>query len=527
MSPKKRSTGQKGSYGDTELPVAREYPERLSRNRMLFVGVALVTLVLALVAVDQYFGRGALSSNGPLSSNHAGLEEDCGNCHDPEARQASDERCVVCHEKYGDELGVYNFAAHYLYRSDDFRRLVPGQHEVPCFTCHIEHEGRDVEITRVTDARCQKCHFGSFAKQHPQFDFVAERIPDSSALAFTHIHHVGEVMKRQNFEDIEKSCLVCHNANPDGRGFAPIDFDRHCDACHLTAAISTPGLPIRTPESGAFGVATLEQILESRGPGARWAYFTDPNEYRRRGSLLVKRPVHHRDPWLLENLRTLRQSLYPEAGLADLLGVSAAAEPHEVRGLYLEAVATLEDQALGLRGRPEPEIQAELARIDELLTRLKRDVEKPFAPIDESSFLLALGERNPELSQEQVTAIETLVEDLTTPCRQCHLVENATIVRVRAGQTALRRAEFDHRAHILQTRCLDCHTEIPISENVGAETQPDASVDNASIQNIPAIETCRECHTPRLASDRCVTCHLFHPNKSRRSELLLYLDEAP
>ena len=90
------------------------------------------------------------------------LEDDCGNCHDPEARQASDERCAVCHEKYGDELGVYNFAAHYLYRSDDFRRVVPGEHEVPCFTCHVEHEGRDVEITRVADARCQQCHFDSF-----------------------------------------------------------------------------------------------------------------------------------------------------------------------------------------------------------------------------------------------------------------------------------------------------------------------------------------------------------------------------
>jgi hypothetical protein len=527
MSPKPKWTGQKGSYGETELPVAKAYPARRSGNGMLVLGAVLIALVLAWVAFDQIVGRGALWSNGPLSSNHAVLEDDCSNCHDPEAREASDERCAVCHEKYGDELGVYNFAAHYIYRSDDFRRLVPGEHEVPCFTCHVEHEGREVEITRVADHRCDSCHFDSFVDEHPQFDFVEEKILDSSALSFAHIHHVGEVMKRQQLEDVEKSCLACHNASPDGRGFEPIDFDRHCDACHLAATVSTPGLPVKTPDSEEPGVATLEQIIESRGPGARWAYFTDPNEYRRRGSFLVKGPVHHRDPWLLENLRALRQALYPEAGLADLLRSSADAEPHQVRSLYVEAVATLEEQALGLRGRPEPEIQAELGKITELLTNLKREVDKPFAPLDESRFLLALEERNPELSPEEVSALETLVEELTTPCRQCHQVENATIARVRAGQTALRRAEFDHRAHILQARCLDCHTEIPVLENLGAETKPDESLDNASIQNIPAIEKCRECHAPQLASDRCVTCHLMHPNKSRRSDLLLYLDQAP
>ena len=38
-------------------------------------------------------------------------------------------------------------------------------------------------------------------------------------------------------------------------------------------------------------------------------------------------------------------------------------------------------------------------------------------------------------------------------------------------------------------------------------------------------QRCQECHQPDLASNRCTNCHLFHPNKSRRSHLLLYLDE--
>ncbi|MFQ5524779.1 MAG: cytochrome c3 family protein [Thermoanaerobaculia bacterium] len=526
MSPKDKWTGQKGSFGESELPVANAYPPRPARNKMLLLGAALIGLVLGVIAVDEFMGRGSLSSNGPLSSNHAAFESECASCHDPEARQASDELCSSCHEKFGDELGVYNFAAHYIFRSDDFRRLVPGEHEVPCFTCHLEHEGRDASITRVADQRCERCHFDSFTSEHPEFDFVAEQIADNESLSFAHVHHVREVMKRQKLTDVERSCLYCHNAKPDGRSFELIDFDRHCDSCHLTSTVSTPGLPIRTG-AGAPGVATLEQIIADQGAGIRWAYFTDPNEYRRRGSLVVKGPVHHRDPWILENLRMLRQMLYPSAGLADLLETSPNTEPHELRALYREAIGALEEQAIGLRGRPEQEIQAELAAIEDLLGKLAREVEEPFAALDETVFELALGDKSTDLSEDEVVSIELLVEELTTPCRQCHRVEDATIGRVQKDQRALRRAEFDHRAHILQARCLDCHDRIPIEDELEAEDPPDTSLDNASIQNLPAIDSCRRCHAARLASDRCVTCHLFHPNKSRRSELLLYLDEAP
>ena len=80
-------------------------------------------------------------------------------------------------------------------------------------------------------------------------------------------------------------------------------------------------------------------------------------------------------------------------------------------------------------------------------------------------------------------------------------------------------------------RCLECHTAIPIQELVaqGAseDGQPplpvDPEVDNASIQNLPRIERCRTCHEPGRVSNRCTTCHLFHPDKDR-SNLLLYVE---
>jgi hypothetical protein len=49
-------------------------------------------------------------------------------------------------------------------------------------------------------------------------------------------------------------------------------------------------------------------------------------------------------------------------------------------------------------------------------------------------------------------------------------------------------------------------------------------IDRSSIQNVPKIESCTECHNSSESSNRCVTCHYFHPNKTNRSSLLLYID---
>jgi hypothetical protein len=522
MARKKRSVGQKGSFTELELPVSREYLKPAPRGRMLVWGGLVALALVGFLLFDLWAGKGEFVSNGPLSSNHAGLEDDCGSCHFGPDRTVSDEKCATCHEKFGDELGVYTHDAHYVYRSDDFRRLVPSPEERPCFACHTEHEGRNAEITRISDSHCTNCHeFGSFGKAHPEFDFAAESIPDSGALRFTHVHHVREVRKREELEDVEVACLYCHNAQPDGKGFEPISFDRHCDACHLTSTIATPALAVA--EDDLPGVETLDAIVERGGPGSRWALFSNPGDFRQLGSSVVKTTVYHRDPWILENLRLLRSLLYPDAGLADLLIASPDAAPGDVRRLYEEALATLEAQAIELRGLDQPELQADLRKIEEVLEALRLELEDPYAVLDDTRFQLAFERRNESLSEAERAEIETLVADLTQPCRQCHLVENATITRVQASQRTLIRAEFDHRAHIVQRRCLDCHTVIPIADFVDSTEKVGPELDRAEIRNLPTIGTCQECHRESQSSQRCITCHYFHPNKSRRSELLLYL----
>ncbi len=522
MARKKRA--RKGSYSDVPLQVAKRYLYPTSRRGMMVWGLAAAAALAIFAAVDFRWRGARFLSNGPLSSSHATLEQDCAACHTPFG-EVSSESCSTCHEKYGDELGVYSFASHYLYRTNDFQRLGVREHETACAACHAEHLGREAEITHLEDGHCLPCHaFGSFNREHPQFDFAADGARDDDALAFTHVHHTREVMERQGLVDVERACLYCHNPRPDGKRFEPLDFDRHCDACHLTAGTATARLPVAG--AGSPGVVTLDTLVAEQPPGTRWALFANPNEYRQAGPRVSKSPVHHYDDWILYNLRRLRRALYADAGLADLLRASPDASPGELEDQYREAVATLESYAGGLRSRPEPEIQAELARIEELLRGALRALEDPYTPLDETELMLALSQPRQDLDEEQKAELEQLVDQLTQPCQQCHRIERATIARVQKDQAVLDRAEFNHRAHILQVRCLDCHTQIPIADGIlGEVTSGESELDRAAIQNLPRIERCQECHRPEVSSNRCVTCHEFHPDKSRRSDLLLYLTD--
>jgi len=517
--PKHRAKGQ---LGDANLPISKKYALPVSRNPLLWLGLAAALVALAYAAYNFEFGHGAFLASGPLSSAHANLQSDCASCH-VAFETVTDANCQVCHEKLGDELGVYSYASHYLYRSGDFQRVKPHEGEMPCASCHPEHRGRDGRLTVVADSQCLGCHpFGSFNDAHPQFAALSQ--PDAGSLKFPHVHHVREVMKREELQDMETACLYCHNPREDGKTFQPMDFDRHCDACHLTTSTGTPRLAIAKPDQP--GALTLADIQRRNEPGSLWAFYTNPNEFRELGGRFVsKSPVHHRDPWVMENLRQFRKMVYPDAGLADLLAASPEAPPHEARTLYREAIETLRGYALELRSRPEPEIQQELARIEDVLDKAERRLaDDPYLPLDVTEFPLSLLAVNPDLDPERAAEIRSLANDLTEPCRVCHELENLTIARVQADQRTLRRAEFNHRAHILQRRCLDCHHEIPIRELTAGQERVSADLDRAEIQNLPGIEDCRQCHNETLASNQCVSCHQFHPDKSKRSHLLLYLD---
>jgi predicted CXXCH cytochrome family protein len=527
-----KGQGQKGSFSDLHLPVTKRYLIPPSRSRMVVIGGVGILSILIFVLFNFFMGDASIAQRGPLSSGHANLSKDCGACHSSFGK-VTNEKCSVCHEKYGDHLGVYTFKTHYLYHSNDPKRLTAGagrthhpfdmNDEAPCASCHIEHEGRQAKMTSISDRFCLTCHdYKSFNQKHPQFASVSVK-QEKSGVRFTHIRHVQEVVKLKKIADVEKACLHCHNAKPDGKNFEPIRFDRHCDACHLTTTTATPNLPIRTADQ--IGVETIESLQQRNAPGTLWAFYTNPNEFRVSGSSVRKSPVYHEDPWIMENLRGIRKTLYADAGLTNLLATSAEGGDKNKLLLYDEAVQTLKEQAMALRSSPSREVQSQLQEIDTLLYQVQKRTKDPATLLDQEKFITPFRLRTNALTPEQIEAGNAIVNNLSKPCKDCHLIQNATIVRVQKDQQVLTRAHFDHRAHILQRRCLDCHNEIPVEANLNANKDVLEKVaDRAEIQNIPKIELCQECHNPKATSNRCVTCHYFHPNKAHRSDLLLYMD---
>jgi hypothetical protein len=509
------------AFAPSHLPMARRHPERSGRGRLYLIGTVALVLITIPFLADTLFGSSASVSDGPLSASHVLFGAECGTCHTP-GNGTPDVKCSACHEKAGDPLGSYSFARHYLYRSADFDRSAPSTSESACSACHVEHQGREASLSDVADATCASCHAVASLAGHSDFEFITESRADPANLRFQHILHVREVMEDEDLDDIETTCLRCHEAEPEGRFFRPISFERQCDDCHLGSSTATTFLPVETGSEP--GVLTLDEIRQDPEGIAAGADYWDPNELRARAGTIQKRPVYHADPWILFNLRRLRATLYPGAELADLLMASSDVTPGESRVLHEEAVATLRTRIRALGGDPSRVVQEELEQLEELLDLVEQRLADPYAPVDRTRFDVRVADRAPGLDDGTLdeAAFVAVVDSLTAVCQSCHIVDRATITRVQTDQRTLVRSEFDHRAHILLARCLDCHSRIPVREWTERDEDPPADVDDASIQNIPDIGVCRDCHKKAGPSASCTSCHLFHPDRSHWANLSRY-----
>ena len=527
-------TKKKGFFSSILLTVSGQYVMPRSRGKLIRIGLIACAGILGWTLVDALFLGNHVFSPGGLSSQHAMIGSDCARCH-ASTTGVSDNACSSCHEKVGDPMGVYSFQSHYVYRSEDQGRIAEARREHQsaqsgCASCHPDHRGRNAVLTEVPDARCTNCHrYGSFTSDHPEFSFIRKKIPDDSSLFFTHVRHTDFVVRKLSKERgttyIEESCLYCHRPAPDGSSFMPLDFDVQCSECHLTTDKKTQSVAVKIPGIPYFpGVETVDMIRQRGGPGTRWAYYSNPNEFVLRGDRISKSPVYHKDPWILENLKSIRTMLYGDNSIADLLQAFGETNVPQTKQRYLEAVERLEQFALELRSRPEPEVQNDLVLINNALRAIRAKINLGLGALDRSALDLGSLSANPNITPAQKRALENLAMDLTSVCRECHAVSRAAIQRVATDQRTLRRAEFGHRAHILDRRCLECHVAIPVTKEMAAVKKVTALMDRAAIQNIPGRENCLECHTSTGASDNCVSCHQFHPNKHNRANLKLFVN---
>ncbi|HZV35439.1 MAG TPA: hypothetical protein VFB72_12775, partial [Verrucomicrobiae bacterium] len=156
-----------------------------------------------------------------------------------------------------------------------------------CSSCHQEHQGSGL-MKAPTDANCADCHANpdvmrasaekgrklspaifnfraangrqifqakrpangytqvihSFATDHPEFQVLAEKLPDPDTLKFNHqLHLTSPTVMPLNGRNLD--CVDCHRLDAAGFYRQKISFDQNCRQCHsLQFDAHNPGLAV-------------------------------------------------------------------------------------------------------------------------------------------------------------------------------------------------------------------------------------------------------------------------------------------
>ncbi len=138
---------------------------------------------------------------GPVVADHADLEEDCENCHDPLSDRPQGELCIACHTEIGVDV---NYDA-------GFHGRLPTSQRMQCSSCHTDHEGRDQVIAKFDEA--------TFDHALTDFFLFGAHLD----VACVDCHVPGELHRSAN-----TTCIGCHRADDPHKGQLGDD----CKSCH-------------------------------------------------------------------------------------------------------------------------------------------------------------------------------------------------------------------------------------------------------------------------------------------------------
>ena len=265
----------------------------------------------ATVAAAGQFHPDSMWSSGKLSQVHAGLENNCAACHVKPFEAVRDESCKACHTTIHDHADPFRLARAEpdLDRWGRVRLAFMETFNIPpgrCVECHTEHEG---PVTMPTTAQrfCSDCHAqlsdklpdtkladaGDFGTSHPEFQpavmtrwngdrpvlqrvSLAANPKEASNLKFPHDLHLSKTggvaqMARRLAADHgfgqSLACKDCHDSDPSGARFQPVNMEEDCGMCH-SLAFDVSGGTLRTLRHGepAQVVADLRDMFRARAP---------------------------------------------------------------------------------------------------------------------------------------------------------------------------------------------------------------------------------------------------------------------
>ena len=226
---------------------AVDFLARYRLRRPLLTKASLVLLLTALavgaVLAIPRLGWLRLFQPGPLQPKHlrqAGIgPQGCFTCHTPwRGPTATSCAAAGCHPASAHQAG----------------RVV----DPPCGSCHAEHGTVRWLEPAAEQAACVPCHrdlralgtprFAARATQfgvdHPEFALAlagGRRLPlshpaarrgDPTRLAFGHRRHLRPGLQGRAEGPVQLRCASCHEPGGGRTGIAPVNFARHCQACH-------------------------------------------------------------------------------------------------------------------------------------------------------------------------------------------------------------------------------------------------------------------------------------------------------
>jgi predicted CXXCH cytochrome family protein len=492
-----------------------EDPIRRVRRRVCWV-VAIVMLVgVVLLMWDD---DNQVYQSRSVANPHRIIEDKCEKCHHVSFH--------LLQRTLGFDSADFQHACkecHSLKAPDHHpAAIAPGMVD-DCTACHKEHQG-DVDLTRVTDQHCVRCH-GDLAAasttgvshfalsitslaDHPEIALQRENeMPESrhgvhqvaewldgqwrdrGRLVFNHAYHLHPegVLVPNTHPDYDPeaqtpsmkilACASCHQADDDGAYMKPISYQQHCKQCHDLQFSSQ--------------LATVHKKSMS-----------DMN------------PLPHVSPELIRGV--LRDRLMD----------------------YIEK----HSEELDLSEEPpiDPSKPVKLP-----IAKNKWDWVEQLLP-DMENLLFASGAVAGQ-------------GDLKHGCQHCHKTEKQVNAGARVAWRIVppdvpRRwfahARFRHDRHDTMTtlegekkfRCTNCHDIAPGRE-AGASGNGTGNSKHEFIGSkragdilMPSIQVCRQCHgegretNSPAASDRCTECHRYHPAEHERSAeetvLLDYFHES-
>lgn len=284
-------------------PIPKCSPGRSLRSLRGLTTLATIAfsigLLLLLLASDR--GREFMTP-GELSNAHSMPGGACSDCHSlgedkpihwlKAGAPDQSKRCLECHQLGDSPMNPHSLPAGQLAewsrsaaakRTDSLAKAParvamsegfgnPMDHndgQIECAACHVEHQGKDHDLTRVANDRCQVCHqnqFTSFADGHPSFgDYPFKH---RTRIVFDHQKHF-----RQHFKNEEgrppapESCLACHDLDDKGGLMLVKPFEQSCAACHNKdfPGFGHAGSPIPFLRAPLFDVEGFEDAEMSVG----------------------------------------------------------------------------------------------------------------------------------------------------------------------------------------------------------------------------------------------------------------------